>query len=121
MRTHPSWGEGSGVFSGLAEAGRALSWLHIDFEKELKVGVDGVTVQNAIVIGNIVQLVVIADLVRLEDTWKHDYIVYMRIIGLTDKSYQLIMNDVLLGNHSGKELESLNLKITENAKFKIIE
>ncbi|MBL7111755.1 MAG: hypothetical protein ISS19_07435 [Bacteroidales bacterium] len=46
MRTHPSWGEGSGIYTGLAEAARALGGLYINTEKEIAVGVDGLRISK---------------------------------------------------------------------------
>ncbi len=47
MRTHPCWGEGSTVFTGLAEARRELGGLYIDAARKMAVGVDGVRVVRA--------------------------------------------------------------------------
>jgi len=46
MRTHPSWGEGSGVYTGLAEAARGLGGLYINTDKEIAVGVDGLRIMG---------------------------------------------------------------------------
>jgi len=121
MRTHPSWGEGSGVFTGLAEVGRALGGVYIDFGNGLQVGVDGLTVQNAAIKGNIVTLGIDVDLASLEVPWNQEYVTDMRIGGLKGNDYLLAINDVRLGVYSGKQLESLKLKITKNAKFEIID
>ena len=47
MRTHPCWGEGSAVFTGLAEARRALGGIYVDAAHKFAVGVDGVKVVKA--------------------------------------------------------------------------
>jgi hypothetical protein len=47
MRTHPSWGEGSGVYTGLAEARRNLGGLYVNTDKRLATGVDGLKI-NAV-------------------------------------------------------------------------
>ena len=47
MRTHPSWGEGSSVFTGLAEARRELGGLYLDAGKQIAIGVDAVRVKSA--------------------------------------------------------------------------
>jgi hypothetical protein len=48
MRTHPSWGEGSGIYTGLAEAARSLGGLYINTEKEIATGVDGLRISKII-------------------------------------------------------------------------
>ena len=47
MRTHPCWGEGSAVFTGLAEARRGLGGLYIDAAHRIAVGVDGLRILRA--------------------------------------------------------------------------
>jgi hypothetical protein len=47
MRTHPCWGEGSAVFTGLAEARRELGGVFIDAARHIAVGVDGVRITRA--------------------------------------------------------------------------
>jgi hypothetical protein len=47
MRSHPCWGEGSAVFTGLAEARRALGGIYVDAVHKFAVGVDGVKVVKA--------------------------------------------------------------------------
>lgn len=47
MRTHPCWGEGSAVFTGLAEARRGLGGIYVDAVHKFAVGVDGVKVVKA--------------------------------------------------------------------------
>lgn len=56
MRTHPCWGEGSSVFTGLGEARRALGGLFLDAEKQVAVGVDGVRVASAAFTGGTVRV-----------------------------------------------------------------
>lgn len=46
MRTHPSWGESSGVFTGLAEACRELGGVYVHYNKRLAVGANGIRVKR---------------------------------------------------------------------------
>ena len=48
MRTHPLWGEGSAVFTGLSEVWRTLGGLFIDPVKNLVIGVDGIKINEVI-------------------------------------------------------------------------
>ena len=41
MRTHPGWGECSGIFTGLADADRMLGGCYVNVESRIAVGVDG--------------------------------------------------------------------------------
>lgn len=92
MRTHPSWGEGSGVFTGLAEALRGLGGIYLDFEKKLFVGVDGTRVDNVVINGNEIHLKITNMLDELELPWNAEFSTKLRIRGLDKKEYALTIN-----------------------------
>jgi hypothetical protein len=46
MRTHPLWGEGIAVFTGLSEVRRAVGGLYIDLDNDIVIGADGVKIVN---------------------------------------------------------------------------
>jgi hypothetical protein len=73
MRTHPSWGEGSGVFTGLAEALRACGGAYINTDKNLAVGVDGVRIDKCDVIGNELTIQLRSVLFDLNLPWERAY------------------------------------------------
>jgi hypothetical protein len=112
MRTHPSWGEGSGIFTGLAEAGRALGGVYIDFDKEIFVGVDGIQVEKAELIGDEIHLTLNNSLANLTEPWTNIYSANLVVKGLEKSKYQLIINGSKpkeIGNDSG-----LTIPITVN-------
>lgn len=119
MRTHPSWGEGSGVFTGLAEAGRGLGGIFIDFERGLHVGVDGVTVKNASIEEGKIDLSIEAVLSGLKQPWEEAYELELRVKGLEKGFYTLIINKIDLGKLSKVNLEKLNVKLTDNNRIEI--
>jgi hypothetical protein len=92
MRTHPSWGEGSGIFTGLAEASRALGGIYLDFEKKLFVGVDGIRVDESKLIGNKIHINITNMLTELKQPWNDAYNTTLRIKGLQKGKYQLVIN-----------------------------
>ncbi|MEJ0055693.1 MAG: hypothetical protein WDN75_08625 [Bacteroidota bacterium] len=119
MRTHPSWGEGSGVFTGLAEAYRELHGGYIDFEKNLAVGVNGIVIQKATYDKNKVRLSVTNQLSVLKSPWKSSYDTDLSINGLTPARYTLSIN--------GKEkiltsdgLKSVKIKVKPDGTIEII-
>ncbi len=91
MRTHPSWGEGSGVFTGLAEAMRACGGAYINTDKNLAVGVDGVRIDKCDIIGNELIIQLTSVLFDLKLPW--------------ERAYRL---DVVI---EGKSLDKLNINI----------
>lgn len=46
MRTHPGWGEGSGVYTGLGQALKGLGDLYVNANKKIAVGVNGVLIKE---------------------------------------------------------------------------
>lgn len=119
MRTHPSWGEGSGVFTGLAEAGRGLGGIFVDFEKGVHVGVDGVTVKTASLEEAKINLSIEAVLTSLEQPWEEPYEVELRIKGIEEGNYTLTINNIELGKLSKGNLEKLIIKITDDNKIEV--
>lgn len=94
MRTHPSWGEGSGVFTGLAEALRGLGGIYIDFGKNLFVGVDGIRVDEATIEGDKIHLKLTNMLNELKLPWQAAFTTNLRFKGLEKKEYRLIINGI---------------------------
>jgi len=56
MRTHPLWGEGSAVFTGLSEAYRSLGGLYIDPKNKIVVAVDGIKVDRSTLNENVADI-----------------------------------------------------------------
>lgn len=110
MRTHPSWGEGSGVFTGLAEAHRAVGGIYLDFEKELFLGVDGLRVDEALLEGDTIKLKMTNMLKELPRPWTKPFDLDIRIHGLEKDHYYLIINDVSYGNIPRSKLENYQIR-----------
>ena len=119
MRTHPSWGEGSGVFTGLAEAYRELSGGYIDFDKGMHVGVNGIVISDAILSGNDITLTITNQLAGLVDPWKAVYSTTLEIAGLKAGSYKVFLNGKEGKTYTGEQLKKLYLKINPDGKIEI--
>ena len=92
MRTHPSWGECSGIFTGLADATRMLGSCHIDVRSNLAVGVDGVYVGFYQLDGRTLRLDLVNQLAALADPYDAPYEVELSVAGLAAGDYELILN-----------------------------
>ncbi|HLT50710.1 MAG TPA: hypothetical protein VKZ93_02070 [Arenibacter sp.] len=110
MRTHPGWGEGSGVFTGLAEAHRALGGIYLDLKKELYVGVDGLRVDKVSAEGNTIKLEITNMLRELPLPWTKPLDMDLRVHGLEKEYYNLIINNVSYGRISRSELENYQIR-----------
>jgi hypothetical protein len=119
MRTHPSWGEGSGVFTGLAEALRALNGGYIDFDLGLKAGVDGFTITDAILKDKTIQISVDSQLAKLKSPYRYPNHTQLVIKGLKQGSYDLSINGAEVRRFTKEQLEKLNIKINPDGKFEI--
>ncbi|MCX8492161.1 MAG: hypothetical protein ORN54_13950 [Cyclobacteriaceae bacterium] len=119
MRTHPSWGEGSGVFTGLAEAYRELNGGYIDFEKGIQVGVNGIVIQNASLSGSSIKLSIANQLSKLTAPWKSSYQTQLSIVGLKVGQYKILLNGADEKIFSDQQLKSLTLKVNPDGTIEI--
>ena len=119
MRTHPSWGEGSGVFTGLAEAYRELNGGYIDFEKGIHVGVNGIVINNVILTGSDITLKISNQLSGLKYPWKSVYITNLEIIGLKSGLYNVSLNGNIGKSFTKEQLKNLTLKINPNGTIEM--
>jgi hypothetical protein len=112
LRTHPSWGEGSGIFTCLAELLRGTGGLYVNAEKNLAVGVDGVKVTNFKVENGTVTLALESIFTDITDPWTSIYKTGIVLDGLDDNtSYDLVFNGAYSGSYTSNELNLLRFNI----------
>jgi len=80
MRTHPSWGECSGIFTGLADAARLTAGGIIDLEHGFAVGTDGISLELQ-QRGNTTVVTATGRLDRLRQPWGAPYDIDLVIRG----------------------------------------
>jgi hypothetical protein len=120
MRTHPSWGEGSGVFTGLAEAYRELNGGFIDFEKGMSVGVNGIVIDQATLQDNTIKILITSQLSKLTAPWRSPYETGIKLIGLTLPTYHLWLNGKDCKSFSKEELETLKIRINPDGSIVVV-
>ena len=118
MRTHPSWGEASGVFTGLAEALWQLGGAYVDLEKHLAVGVDGLRIDSATLDGQSLRLAVVASLTKLPQPWDQAYQTELRVVGLKPGKYQLVINNEPAVELTVEGLSHCSLTVQSDGKVK---
>jgi len=119
MRTHPGWGEGSGVFTGLAEAYRELNGGYIDFKKGMHVGVNGLVIKEAKLNGTDIVLKIVDQLSELRTPWKSIYTTNLEITGLPAGKYKVSLNGNSVKTYTIDQLKDLTLKIYPDGKIEI--
>ncbi len=116
MRTSPSWGEGSGIFTGLAEAYRELGGGYIDFKKALSVGVNGIVINKAMVKGDTVFLNIENELAGLKMPWQQTYNVQLQLKGLQRKRYIIDLNSNISGMKFNNKNDSIFIQVFPDGK-----
>jgi len=93
MRTSPSWGEGSGVFTGLAGILRELEGAYVDLARDLAVGVDGIEITRVQLKNRMLELDLRGRLARLDEAWDEPYQANLLLVGLPlDQETRLSLN-----------------------------
>jgi hypothetical protein len=118
MRTHPGWGEASGVFTGLAEALSQLGGAYVDLERKLAVGVDGLRIDSAILDGRSLRLAVVGSLAQLPQPWDQAYLTELRVVGLQPGKYRLMINDEPVVELTAENLRCCSLTVQPDGKVR---
>ena len=109
MRTHPSWGECSGIFTGLADARSLLGDVYVDIGMKIAVGVNGVSVDAFAYSSGRIDLTVTNRLINLTEPWSEMLRLCAKIVGLeADRTYELVVNGksvTMVSNRSANEVE----------------
>ncbi len=118
MRTHPSWGEGSGVFTGLSDVSRLLEGAYIDVEREIAVGVDGVRIDSFTLQKQSLRIHLVSQLEKLAVPWNQPYETTLKIVGLDpQKKYEVLLNESVLKGLSASALQSLPIKVLPGGRI----
>ncbi len=117
MRTSPSWGEGSGVFTGLAEAYRELNGGFVDFNKGIKIGVNGIRIDHASISGNHIYLTIRGLFGYLKMNWHQSFELSLMLQGLNQNEYLLSINNGPASNVKKDELDKLSIHVYPNGSI----
>ncbi len=121
MRTHPSWGECSGIFTGLADADRMLGGGTVNVDNQIAVGVDGLSITSFSLEGNRLTIHIKSKLAALKKPLGLSYDTVLSIIGcVADRTYTVIVNDSAPTEIKGSVLKSLRCRVTPNGKILLL-
>ncbi len=95
IRSHPSWGECSAIFTGLANADRLMNGCYVDAGKPSGVGVNGLWCTNVSWIGSVLHIDLSSQLAALTSPWPADFATSVQVTGLSaDTSHSIVINDL---------------------------
>ena len=109
MRTHPSWGECSGIFTGLADAARFAGGGIIDLDRGFAVGADGINLSLEKK-GNAFHVTATGRLAKLKKAWEKPYDIELRIRG--HKKQPIYINGVLAPVNKANDDSIIRCQVT---------
>ncbi len=119
MRTHPSWGECSGIFTGLADADRMLGGGIINVDQQIAVGVDGLSITSFSLQGSRLTINIKDKLATLKKPWERPYDTVLSISGcVADRVYTVVINDSPPREIFGEALKSLHCRVAPDGKVR---
>lgn len=118
MRTHPGWGECSGIFTGLADADRMLQGCYINVEKNICAGVNGLRCNSFSLNRRKLKVSIDSKLAQLQVPWNKPYMTSLQIQGLPiDDEYEIIINDSTSVKVSSENLKSFKFQVNTDGKI----
>jgi hypothetical protein len=119
MRTCASWGEGSGIFTGLAEAYRELGGAYIDFKKGTMVGVNGVIITKANQKPGQISINIQSSFLKLKTPWAQPFEIFVTTDGISAGSYDVYLNDKRAGKVDLITKRGFNLLVYPDGSFRL--
>jgi hypothetical protein len=118
MRTHPSWGECSGIFTALADADRMLDGCYVNLEKGIAVGVDGLVCGKVSRTDDRWTIDVRDQLAGLKMPWAQPRTVVLRIAGCpSDSQCRIAINNSAPIEVTAPLPRAISLRITAAGKI----
>ena len=118
LRSGPNWGETGGLAAAACFLEK-IGGVYINFEKELAVGVDGVSVEKYELNGQKINITLKSLLAELTVPYSEPFIVDMKIEGLPGEEYELVVNNGSGYKMVTKELVSIPLFIDQKGKIRL--
>lgn len=116
MRTHPSWGECSGIFTGLADAARFTCSGIIDLDHGIAVGTDGINLSLE-QRGGAFHITAIGRLSKLKLPWESPYEVELMVRG--QKVGPLFLNGIRCTTEEREGIRFIRCKVAPDGKVSL--
>jgi hypothetical protein len=114
MSSGPSWGSVGGL-AAMAQLLDRLGGVHVDVDRDIACGVDGVTVDAFRREGRTIHLRLSNPLAALPEPYDQPYSVELRVVGLPRGEYQLVINDQPPRRSTAEELAHYRLRVDKEA------
>ena len=119
LRSGPSWCEVGGLASA-AHVLRQLDGIYINFEKNIGLGIDGVSVERYTLKGNKIDVRLKSLLAGLKVPFRESFSLEMCLEGIADGNYELVINDGKAVRATAKELAKLKLEVGFGGTFRAV-
>ncbi|MFA5814560.1 MAG: hypothetical protein WC865_02955 [Bacteroidales bacterium] len=117
LRSGPSWCEIGGL-AAAAHLMNRLGGIYINFEKNIAVGIDGISVEKFNLKDSKVNITLKSLLAALPVPFKVPFILEMRLEGLAEGNYELVINGGKAVKANAKNLANLKVKVQPEGLFK---
>ncbi len=117
LRSGPSWCEIGGL-AATAHLMNRLGGIYINFEKNIGLGIDGISVVTYTLKDNKIDIKLKSLLAGLKVPYKENFTVEMRIEGLPEGDYELLINDGKAVRATAKELAKLKVEVASGGMFR---
>jgi hypothetical protein len=95
MRTHPSWGECSAIFTGLGTADYLMNGCYVNVTNSLSVGVNGLWCTNFSRVGTTLAFTVSSQIAAQSVPWSAPFRTAIKLVGLqTNVDYRISINSL---------------------------
>jgi len=118
LRSGPSWCEVGGL-AAAAHLMNKLGGVYINFEKKIALGIDGISVDSYRLKGCKLNISMKSLLVELPVPFSETYTLDLRIEGIPEQNYELVLNNGPVINLTAKELGQLAVVVDPDGKISI--
>ena len=120
LRSGPSWCEVGGL-AAAAHALRQLGGVYIDFASNIAVGVDGVSVEKYKLSKDKINISLRSLIAELPVPYDEPFTIEMRLSGLEDKRYEVVLNNAGPVSFSNNELDHIPVIVYPDGRISLIE
>ena len=94
---------------------------YIDFQNDIKVGVNGIVIKNALLSqDNQITITLSSQLAELKNPWQSPYVTDLFLTGLRSGEFNVVVNDAKGKRYNTEQLRNLHIKVYPDGRIEII-